>query len=115
MNKGGLISPADLTLMRHFQDADLAVEEVTGFYRNYHSSRFLGDNYLIRLKKPISEKALSEANTKFSDVIASGKIEPLKELSLDNLVDETLYRLTFRFDKTGYARLRQLIDYLNTP
>ena len=114
MKRGGLISPADLTLMRHFQDADRAVEEVTGFYKNYHSSRFMGDSYLIRLKKPVADSVLRQVNVKFSDFFTSGKIEPLKNASGDNLADPSLYRLTFRFDKTGYARLRQLIDHLNT-
>jgi len=114
MKKGGLISPDDLTLMRHFQDAELAVEEVTGFYKNYHSSRFMGDNYLIRLKKPIADSVLRQVNDKFSDFFAPGKIEPLKNAAEDNMADPSLHRLVFRFDKTGYARLRLLIDHLNT-
>jgi len=114
MKKGGLISPSDLSLMRHFQDADKAVEEITGFYRNYHSSRFLKDQYLIRLKKPLAQAALVRINTTFKDILASGRFEPLDDFRGDDHADTTLYRLAFNFDRSGYARLRQLIDYLNT-
>jgi uncharacterized protein (TIGR00730 family) len=114
MRKGGLISPPDLTLMRHFQDAGQAVEEVIGFYRNYHSSRFLRDQYLIRLKKPLSQAALAHINKSFTDILISGKFEPLDDFRGDDHPDTTLYRLAFSFDRSSYARLRQLIDYLNT-
>lgn len=114
MEKGGLISPSDLSLVRHFQDADKAVEEVTGFYRNYHSSRFLGDRYLIRLKKPLTASAFKEIDAKFKDILTTGTFTPLNEAAADNQADPSLYRLAFHFDKSGFARLRQLIDYLNT-
>src|SRR3989338_11082743 len=52
MEDGGLIAPDDRRLMRHFQNAGLAVKELTGFYGNYHSSRFFKDLYLIRLRRP---------------------------------------------------------------
>lgn len=114
MRKGGLISPPDLSLMRHFQNADKAVEEVTGFYKNYHSSRFLKDKYLIRLKKPLTETHLRHLNSAFKDVLTTGEFSPLTVAAEDDHIDPSLYRLVFHFDKSGYARLRQLIDYLNS-
>ncbi len=113
MVKGGLISPPDLSLMRHYQDADLAVEEVVGFYKNYHSSRFFRDQYLIRLKKPLSAAALKAINAKFKDILSTGEFAPLDAPGADDHMDPSLYRLVFHFDKSGYARLRQLIDHLN--
>jgi uncharacterized protein (TIGR00730 family) len=112
--KGGLISPHDLTLMRHFQDADQAVEEVVGFYKNYESSRFLKDQYLIRLKRPLSEEGLRTLNTRFKDILAKGSFEPLDDPQEDDHADSSLYRIVFNFDRSSYARLRQLIDHLNT-
>ena len=114
MKRGGLISPPDLSLMHHFQDADKAVEEVTGFYRNYQSSRYLRDKYLIRLKKPLTKSALGKINTDFKDILTSGAFAPMDEGLTDDLTDTSLYRLVFHFDKTSNARLRQLIDHLNT-
>jgi uncharacterized protein (TIGR00730 family) len=110
----GLISPADLTMIRHFQDPDKAVAELTGFYKNYDSSRFLRDQYLVRLRKPVSDAALETMNAKFRDILAKGKFERLDDLREDVNEGPTLYRIVFQFDKSSYARLRQLIDYLNT-
>jgi uncharacterized protein (TIGR00730 family) len=114
MAKSGLISPKDLSLMRHFQDAGRAVQEVTGFYKNYDSSRFLKDQYLIRLKRPLSQTAILYLNTHFTDLVTGGKFESLDDIRGDDHADPTLYRLVFNFDRANYARLRQLIDYLNT-
>lgn len=109
----GLISPQDLTLIEHFQDVDRAVEAVTGFYRNYDSSRFLRDRYLIRLRKPVPPATLKKLDREFADILVDGGFEPFHDVEHDDVKDKTLHRIVFHFDKTGYARLRQLIDRLN--
>lgn len=109
-----LISPRDLRLIRHFHDNTKAVNELTGFYSNYDSSRFMKDAYLIRVRRPVSDRKLKELNESFKDIIASGEIERLTDLSLDDNKDTKLHRLVFRFDRTGYARIRELIDALNS-
>ena len=114
MGGGGLISPHDLSLVRHVQDADRAVEEVTGFYKNYDSSRFLRDQYLIRLKKPVTDRAMEYLNTHFRDILTRGFFERLDDLHEDDMQGPLLYRVVFDFDRSNYARLRQLIDYLNS-
>ncbi len=114
MQVGGLVSPADLTLMRHVQDADSAVEEVVGFYKNYDSSRFLRDQYLIRLRKPVTDQALMVLNTRFRDILSGGVFERLDDMREDDNQQPSLYRIVFNFDRSGYARLRQLIDFLNS-
>ncbi len=114
MASGGLVSPEDLTLMHHAQDADAAVEEVTGFHKNYDSSRFLRDQYLIRLKKPVTDPALKMLNTRFGDILSGGCFERLDDLREDDIQEASLYRIVFNFDRSSYARLRQLIDFLNS-
>ena len=114
MQRGGLISPADLSLMRHVRDADEAVREVTGFYKNYDSSRFLRDQYLIRLKRPVSDAVLKTINARFRDILSGGVFERLDDLHEDDNQGPLLHRIAFNFDRSNYARLRQLIDYLNT-
>src|SRR6476659_1972426 len=47
-----LISPDDLNLYRITDSADQAVKIVTRFYRNFHSSRFVKELFIIRLKHP---------------------------------------------------------------
>jgi hypothetical protein len=113
MVAGGLISPHDLSLMRHFQNADKAVGELTGFYRNYESSRFLKDQYLIRLREPVSDETLRKLNTRFKDILVRGRFERFDDIREDDHPDGALYRIVFDFDRSSYARLRQLIDCLN--
>ena len=114
MEKSGLISLGDLSLMRHFQDVNEAVGEISHFYSNYHSSRFFRDRYLIRLRKPVPDKVLRQLSGEFKDMLSEGLIERLDNVSEDDNKDATLERLVFHFDRAGYSRLRQLIDRLNT-
>ena len=114
MEDGGLISPGDLELMRHFQDPESAVNEITEFYGNYHSSRFLKDAYLIRVRRHLDAKKLKRLNIEFADICVRGKFEKLKDLSLDDDKDPKLERIVFYFDRSGYGRLRKLIDVLNS-
>ncbi len=114
MEKSGLVSPGDLSLMRHFQDVNKAVGEISHFYKNYHSSRFFRDRYLIRLRKPVSDKTLKALSVEFRDLLSEGVIERMSPIEEDDNKDAGLERLVFHFDRAGYARLRQLIDRLNT-
>lgn len=114
MEETGLISRGDLQLIRHLQDADAGVEEVTGFYKNYHSSRFYRDKYLIRVRNPIPTGVWRTLNTDFKDLLKSGKFEDASELGDDDVKDTALRRILFNFNKTNYNGLRRLIDFLNT-
>jgi len=108
-----LISKGDLSLMRHFQDADAATEELVRFYSNYHSSRFFKDRYLIRLRKPLSDTELDHLNRDFKGMIAGGRFERLTDLTEEDNKEKGLERLVFDFDRSSYNHLRLLIDHLN--
>ncbi len=110
----GLISPNDLMLMRHCQDADKAVDEVVGFYKNYDSSRFFKDTFLIRLRKKLTHAQLLQIRAHFKDIVSAGTFELMADPSLDDDKDASLERLTFHFDRSSFARLRILIDVLNS-
>ena len=115
MVKEHLVSPHDLTLFRHFHDVDKAVYDLKHFYNNYHSSRFLKDRYLIRFRKPLSAKQFTKLNEEFKDILSGGSFELLQgSLDEDDNKDTSLQRLKFHFDRSSYARLRHLIDYLNS-
>lgn len=114
MEDRGFISKGDLSLIRHFQDPDEAVDEILGFYKNYHSSRFYRDKYLIRVRKPITAGALGKLNRDFKGMLKSGNFELLTDLSLEDNKDDSLHRLLFHFDRSSYYRLRALIDRLNS-
>ena len=114
MQKGGLVSRHDLSLMTHVQDPDQAVHEVVNFYKNYDSSRFLRDQYLIRLKKPLSDEQLKLVNSRFRDILSKGVFERFDDLNEEDSQGPALHRIVFSFDRANYARLRILIDYLNS-
>jgi hypothetical protein len=110
----GMIDPADMDLFHLADRAEDAVEEILKFYRCYHSSRFVGDQQVIRLNHPLSVETLSEINDTFGDILSSGRFEmcehPLEE---ENGAYPEKSRLVFTFDRRSAGRLRLLINRLN--
>lgn len=111
----GLVSPQDLELVRVARSPEEAGDELTGFYRVYHSSRYVGRRLIIRLNSDIDDHTLDRLNDEFSGILLSGEIERAdatdSERTDDDLVD--LPRLALRFDRRNFARLRVMIDVIN--
>jgi uncharacterized protein (TIGR00730 family) len=112
---GGLVSPEDRSLYVITSDVDEAASELLGFYRNYHSCRWVGDLLVIRLRMAPTRAQLTVVNERFSDIVASGSIRPTKPLGPERTSSDhvELPRVALRFDRIHYGRLRQLIDALN--
>lgn len=115
LKANGLISPPDTSLYRITHSVDEAVAEVTGFYRVYHSMRYVRKDLVVRLNRPIPDALLDRLNAEFKDILWEGTIErsgpdPL-EANEPDLAH--LPRLRFRFDRHGHSRFRQMIDLLN--
>jgi uncharacterized protein (TIGR00730 family) len=113
--KRGLISPDDVKLYRVTDDVDVATEEVLGFYRNYHSIRYVDDVLVIRVRHAPTATELSQLNRDFADIVASGGIEVSGPLPAEVADDDAvaLPRVLLRFDRFSHGRLRALIDGLN--
>ena len=109
-----LVSPDDLLLMRHFHDADEAVGEICGFYSNYHSSRFLKDRFIIRLRKKVTAPQLKRLDREFKGILTKGAFEVMKDFKEDDEQDPKLCRVVFYFDRSSFSRLRMLVDVLNS-
>ncbi|MDB6028239.1 MAG: hypothetical protein JWM68_4462 [Verrucomicrobiales bacterium] len=111
-----LISPDDLNLYQYTDSADEAVKIISRFYRNYHSARFVKDQYVMRLKHAPSASAIEGLNEDFADIIVGDKIHTIEatpeERDDHDYVD--LARIAFGFDRRHYGRLRQLIEVLNS-
>jgi uncharacterized protein (TIGR00730 family) len=111
-----LICPEDLFLYQITDDTSQAVRWITRFYRNFHSTRFVKDLFVIRLKSSPSPSAIQSLNEDFGDIVTGEKIHsigPTSEERDDNdFVD--LPRIAFGFDRKSYGRLRQMIDVLNS-
>ncbi|HZT67663.1 MAG TPA: TIGR00730 family Rossman fold protein [Acidimicrobiales bacterium] len=110
-----LISPEDRALYRITDNPRVAADEVLGFYRNYHSARWVGDTLVLRVRRVPDPDHLAELSRRFADICVSGGItarDPLPaEVRSDDHLD--LARLTLRFNHRSYGRLRRLIDAIN--
>lgn len=111
----GLASIEDRAFYRVTADVEEAVEEILGFYRNYHSRRFVGRVMVVRLRVAPSEEQLARLNEEFADCCSARGIwatEPLAPERSDRDHLE-LPRIALELDLRFQARFRQLIDALN--
>jgi uncharacterized protein (TIGR00730 family) len=110
-----LICPEDLGLYQITDDTDQAVKIITRFYRNFHSTRFVKDLFVIRLKNAPTDTALAALNEDFADIVSGSPISRIPTTP-EEIEDEDhleLSRIAFGFNRRDYGRLRQLIDVLN--
>jgi len=111
----GLVSRHDDELFLVTDDVDEAVREIHGFWRSYHSLRWVGDRLVLRLRHELGDDAVAQLNERFADLLLDGAIEPTDPLpaevsSRDHL---ELPRLVMRYDPRRAGRLRALIDAIN--
>ncbi len=111
----GYISAEDLSLVRVTDSVDEAVDEVTRFYRVYHSMRFVRGQLVLRLNRPLSAATMSRLAEEFADIAAGGRFEQSAMLGAEanEPALKDLPRLRFGFKRHAMGRLRQLIDVLN--
>lgn len=111
----GMITPDDLHLFSHVTDADAAAAEISGFYRNYHSQRYLGEDLVLRMTRPPDPVLLEALNDEFADIVVSGKITVVEPGDAERADDDHLElgRIKFRFDRRSHGRLRLLVNRLN--
>lgn len=110
--RGGFISPEDPCLYRIALGFDQAVEEVLGFYRVYHSSRYVGEQFVIRLTRPLTDEQVAALNDEFGDLVREGRIVQSGPLAGEDDHPE-LPRLAMAFTRNRFGRLRMLIDRIN--
>jgi hypothetical protein len=109
------ISPDDLCLYSITNNTDEAVRMITGFYRNYHSMRFVKELLVIRLHHAPSAAAIKRLNREFDDIITGKKLHPIEPTPEEREENQELdrARLAFGFNRRDYGRLRKLIEELN--
>jgi uncharacterized protein (TIGR00730 family) len=111
----GLISPDDTNLYYITNDAADGVRHIQQFYRNYHSCRYVRDELFLRVKYAPTDEELARINADFGMICTAGTIESRKTQVID---EETLVpqypRIALKFDRRSLAKLRMLIDRLNS-
>jgi uncharacterized protein (TIGR00730 family) len=115
MMSRGYINEREMTFFRTHTSAPAAVEEIVSFYRNFHSYRFVEDELVIRLTDPPSAELIDRLNRDFRDIVI-GAVRQSEPLSAEANDANTLHlhRLVMRFNHEDYARLRQMIDVINS-
>jgi len=111
----GLVSPDDFNFFRLVTSVDDAVEEITNFYRNYCSYRWVRQQIVLRLRCALTAEALKALNHDFADLLVCGSIEatgPLPEEANQPEIAH-LQRLVFTPYRHNLGRLRALIDAIN--
>ena len=68
----GMIDATDLSLYRLTDRVEDAVDEILGFYRVYHSMRYVRTKLVFRLQRPLGEPLLAEINDRFRDILSEG-------------------------------------------
>ena len=111
-----LISPEDMALFKVTTSVDEAVREITTFYRVYHSSRWVGDRFVIRMNRALAPELVETLAREFEPIVLEGGMEqrgPLDEEREQEPELDTLPRLVFAARRGSFGLRRQLIDRLN--
>jgi uncharacterized protein (TIGR00730 family) len=111
----GMITEGDECLYHVTDSVEEALTEVEGFYRNYHSLRYVGDRLIIRLHGAPTREELDELSARHAGLLVGGRIESSRpfppEVNSDDHLE--LPRIALQFDHRSFAGLRRLIDDLN--
>ena len=110
-----MISAGDLDRVLITESVDEAVAEITGFWRNYDSLRWVGEQLVLRLRAAPTSAEVQTLNEQFAGLLHSGRIEqtdPLPAEAADN--DELeLARLVFTPRRRAVGELHRLIRAVN--
>ncbi len=113
--KLGLVSKDDFHLFKITDSVDEAVAEIRQFYRNYVSSRWVGNRLVMRLQKRLASSAVAKLNAEFADMFDASKIEQGSPLPEEQNEPEIAHlpRLVFTPHRKNFGRMRRLIDAIN--
>lgn len=111
-----MVDPDDLGLVHYTHDHHDAVRVITQFYRNYHSSRYIGDRLIVRVKVPLTKAKLKDLNSEFKGILGKGKIEqfmkPFPE-EVNELHNAELPRIALYFNRRHFALMIKMIGRIN--
>ena len=113
--KLGLISEEDFCLFRLTRNVEEAVAETVGFYKVYQSSRYVGQQMVIRLARRLTDATVEELNDRFGDLLSGGRFVQGSALRQERNEPEIAHlpRLIFTPNRRNFGRMRLLIDAIN--
>jgi uncharacterized protein (TIGR00730 family) len=108
-----LVDRNDSSFYRIVDSAEAAVQEVTNFYRMFHSARIVGEKLVFRVQRPLTEREMRDLQTSFDDILKGPADQSSTPIPQEADEHPELPRLILPFNRSNYSRLRQLIDFLN--
>lgn len=112
---GGYVVPDDFDRALITDSVEAAAAEITGFWHNYDSLRWVGDRLVLRLRNEPTDAEVAELAERFAPLVARGRIErttPLApELADGDRIE--LPRLALTLDQFQVGSLHELIRAIN--
>lgn len=106
------ISPEDSNIYHIAANVEDAVEHIVRFYNVYHSSRYVGDMFVMRMNRKLTAQELATLNDEFAVLVKTGKMEQVKAFSVEDDHLE-LPRLAFHHTKRNFGMLLALVNRIN--
>ena len=111
----GVISPDDFDRVLVTDSVAEAVEEITGFWHNYDSLRWVGDRLVLRLRYEPTDAEVTRLNEGFGALSPDGGIQRTEPLRAERQDGDKLElpRLVLRLDQRRVGELFRLIGAIN--
>jgi uncharacterized protein (TIGR00730 family) len=111
----GVISRGDFDRVLITDSVPRAVAEITGFWRNYDSLRWVGGRLVLRLRAEPTDAEVEALNDRFADLLAGGRIERSEPLRAEEEDEDRLGlpRLALRLNQYRVGELHRLIRAVN--
>lgn len=112
---GGYISINDLDRVVITDSAKAATAEIVGFWRNYDSLRWVGDELVLRLNAEPTADEIEHLNANFTGLLETGRIEATGPLDAEVADRDQLDRprIVFTPRRRAVGELHRLIRALN--
>jgi len=108
-----LIERHDTSFYRIVDGPEAAVAAITRFYRVFHSMRIVGEKLVMRLQHPFTDDQVRELQHRFEDILKGPADQAPGPIPQENDEYPGQPRLILPFNRASYARLRELIDFVN--
>ncbi|MEM7621938.1 MAG: LOG family protein [Planctomycetota bacterium] len=108
----GMIHAEDLDLFYRAESSADAVSHITRFYSTYHSFRYVRDDLILRLRRPLPSGAADALTDEFPSLLASGRIRETEPFPQEHH-EMDLPRITFTHTRRDFGVLRKMIDRIN--
>ncbi len=109
----GWVSEEDPALYTICDTPAQAAQAIFRFYRNYHSSRYVRDDFVVRLHRPLRQGDVERLADEFKVLVKQGTIRQTGPLPGEEDHPD-LPRLVFMHTRSKFGLIRRLIDRINS-